>query len=153
MTDRNSPILDRIARVAAVAFALCVLAWLVVRAQRNANGGAAAPAPASEGAPLGEGATAGEELLRDPVVGPVEPIMVPPAVDPTFLFSSKSAAPVVSPPPATYPASVPTYLFSSKTITPLVMPAPPVFLPSSKSGRPLPQQPVPQPAQSPRPRQ
>ena len=59
----------RAARVAAVAFALFVLGWLVVQAQRNAGGGAGAPAPASEGAPVSEGAPSDDEpLLRDPVV-------------------------------------------------------------------------------------
>lgn len=126
MTDPRSPILGRIARVAVIAFALFVLGWLVVNAQRNASRGAAAPAPAGDDAP-----SSAERLLRDPVVGPVEYILVP-APDRSFLFSSKFAAPVVPP-----PASVPTYLPSSKTITPVVTPAPPVlFFPSSKAGKP-----------------
>jgi hypothetical protein len=116
MTDQRSVILGRIARFAAVAIALAVLGWLVVQAQRNADRGAApaAPVPTREDAPSPEG-----RLLRDPVVGPVEAIEVPPDQQ-TFLFSSKSAAPLVSSPQPAAPMDATGLLPSSKSGPPLL---------------------------------
>jgi hypothetical protein len=136
-TDRCSRILVLVLRVAAVTFALVVLGWLVVQAQRNANGAAGAQAPTGD--PLDR-----DRLLADPIVGEIQEIAITPATDQTLLPSTKATRVNQVLPPASDAAHTQTYLYSSKTITPLVMPVPPkLFLPSSKSGNPMPQ-PAPQ---------
>ncbi|HEX6813251.1 MAG TPA: hypothetical protein VF384_16640 [Planctomycetota bacterium] len=124
--DRCSRILVLVLRVAAVTFALAVLGWLVVQAQRNANGGAEPQAPEVDSPER-------RRLLSDPIVGPVEPIVIT-ADDETYLFSSKAARIE----PVHEAARTQTYLHSSKTITPLPMPVVPklVFPPPSQSGKP-----------------
>jgi len=108
----RSTAIVRLARAAAVAFALFVLGWLTWNAQRGAH---VAPAPAGE-----------VRLLRDPVVGPVEDI----PLGPTLLPSTKAArlhvvVPATVDPGAVKAAKPPrTFLPSSKTIT--VMPVPDV---------------------------
>jgi len=120
---RSTPTV-RVARAAAVAFALFVLGWLVWNAQRG---------PHVPLAPSGE-----DRLLRDPVIGPIEDI----PLGPTLLPSTKSArldgvVPVPVDPGAVKAAKPPrTFLPSTKTIT--VMPVPDVpdlrFPPSKPPG-------------------
>ena len=94
-SSKPTPLL---ARALAVVFALGATAWLVVNAQRNANGGGNDP-PAREAAQESPGEHVGHDGLAEagtsagegaPASHVVEP---PPAEeDPTFLFSSKNAS-------------------------------------------------------------
>jgi hypothetical protein len=97
----------RAARIAAVVFALAVLAWLAVAAQRRARPAPIDPAPAPSDAPA----------AASPALGAPPPA----AVEPAFLFSSKSGRIVV-------PVAPPTFLPTSKSVAPDTMKpfAPPV---------------------------
>lgn len=124
MNQRLSVSFASIARGVAILFALFVVGWLVVTAQRDANRAAQEPVPAGPPLTVEAPSTAVENEN-----------------EPQFLHSSKSAvieervrrdpgakatAPVRAP-------AAPRYLPSSKTITPLVTPATPVLtLPGSK---------------------
>jgi hypothetical protein len=114
MSDRLSVPIRHLARIATVVFALFVLGWLVVNAQRNANRGAGEPetavAPAAtptEPPPeflySSKSIVIEPRVLQDPSIGPVETVIVPPAE--VFLPSSKVGRPGVVPPLA--PASGP----------------------------------------------
>lgn len=160
--NRRPPILSTVARAIAILFAIFVVAWLVVNAQRNADRAAQEPTPGEPAYEL--------EALPNGIDAPSETHFlfssksaVPAA--PPFLPSTKIGLPGLTPPPAANapePAA-PRFLPSSKTITPVVTPKPPVlvfpyakqptdakpgtppapqgapaFLPTSKSGRPFP---------------
>jgi len=150
----------RAAQIAAVSFALTVLAYLVVTSHRRPNpgpgaagGGQAAPAmadddvgtwrppptvsaandPASNTSGEPPGARPGQVFLSTSK----SLVLDSPQLDPAFFYSSKSAVVEL---PGTAPADgrkavpTPTFLYSSKSAV-IGTPVPP-FLPSTKSGIP-----------------
>lgn len=85
-----------LARAAAVVFALGATAWLVVNAQRNANGGET-PARKTAEESAGEHPQPGDTAEASPGEGanaPASHVVEPPPAedDPIFLFSSKNAS-------------------------------------------------------------
>jgi hypothetical protein len=103
------------ARVLAIAFALGVLAWLVVRAQRDANQGSSPPPPA---VPASDAANDPTRITTLPAskAGVIEPMHA--NEDPSLLFGSKSA-PVPEGRQATVPVKPDPALLPSSKFGPL----------------------------------
>lgn len=110
----------RIAKVAAVVFALGVSAWIVMLAHDGANGtGAAAPQNPPEAAPSAPGEVSTDSFDETEFDRKVKE-------DPGFMFSSKSAMPIQ-----------PEVEAEAKTDKAKKEKPEPVFLPTSKSGIPI----------------